>query len=189
MSFDTYISIVVTSFVAIAVALISILVSVIFSDNKNEGREKDKGKNGSKQNKIVKFNKRKLILKKIDQKLTKQHKIVFCFMFLAVLVIIVATILYIVRRPYIYNEVINKARFEYDNHNYMEAAKYYDEAAYIAHNSESKATALYSEGVCYFLLGIGSNDKKYFSQALEKYYTILDNKKYKDTKYYQDALT
>lgn len=170
---------------AIITAIAIGLISALISSDKNENREKGNGKNA---NTIIKFNKRKIVVKKILNKLTKQQKIILCFILLTGSVIIAIISLYLVWRPYEYKNEIIRASFEYDRHNFMEAAKYYDNAIYLAYDIETKAFALYCEGSCYFSAGLDTKDKNYFSQALEIYYSILNNEKYKKVEYYQDAL-
>ena len=186
MSFDTYFSIVITSIVAIVVGLFAVLFPMIFPDNidKKQGEKKKNRRRGKKRrNTTVKSSSQK-----IKQKLTKFHKIAIAFALLAALLLLGTTVVYEAQKPNKYNETINKAEFEYGNHNYLEAAKYYNEASYVAYNVETKVTALYCEGACYLQLGLSSNNDNYLSQALRKYYSIVDNKKYKNAEYYQDAL-
>jgi len=186
MSFDTYISIVITSIVAIVVGLFAVLFPMVFPDNidKKQGEQEKNRKGGKKRrNRTAKFS-----TQKINQKLTKFHKIAIAFALLGVIVLVGTTVVYQTQKPNKYNESINKAEFEYGNHNYLEAAKYYNEAAYVAYNVETKVTALYCEGACYLQLGLSSDNDNYLSQALSKYYAIIDNRKYKNAEYYQDAL-
>lgn len=192
MSFDTYLSIIITSIVAIVVGLFAVLFPMIFPDNldKKQGEKRKNRKRGKKRrNGIVQsFSQKKSIPQKINQKMTRFHKIAIAFVLLGALLLVGVTVIYQAQKPSKYNETINKAEFELENHNYLEAAKYYIEASYVAYNVETKVTALYWEGVCYLLLGLSSDDDNYLSQALRKYYTIIDNKKYKVAEYYQDAL-
>lgn len=171
-----------TSLVAIVVGLFSVLFPMIFSENVNKKQGKSKKTNG-RGNKTT-----KCPPPKIRQRITKFHKVSIAFTILGVLVCIITTLVYLNLKPQTYNEAINKAEFEFGNHNYMEAAKYYNEAAYVAYNVETKVTALYCEGACYFQLGLYSGDDNCLSQALEKYFDIISNKKYKNAEYYQDAL-
>lgn len=192
MSFDTYLSIVITSFVTIAIGLLTVLLPMIFPDNpdKKQGETRKNRKRGKKRrNGVVKsLPQKKSIFQKISQKLTRFHKVAIAFVFLGVLLLVGTTVIYQAQKPNKYNDIISRADFELGNQNYLEAAKYYNEASYVAYNVETKVIALYHEGVCYLQLGLSSNDDNYLSQALRKYYTIIDNKKYKEAEYYQDAL-
>ncbi len=97
----------------------------------------------------------------IKQKLTKFHKIAIAFAFLGGLLLVSTTVVYETQKPNKYNEAINRAEFEYGNRNYLEAAKYYNEATYAAYNVETKVTALYCEGACYLQLGLSSDNDNY----------------------------
>lgn len=185
MSFDTYFSIIITSIVAIVVGLFAVLFPMIFPENiekKQGGRKRNRGRK-KKRNPTVKS-----LPQNIKQKLTKFHKIAIAFAFLGGLLLVSTTVVYETQKPNKYNEAINRAEFEYGNRNYLEAAKYYNEATYAAYNVETKVTALYCEGACYLQLGLSSDNDNYLSQALRKYYLIIDNRKYKNAEYYQDAL-
>lgn len=187
MSFETFVTIIVTTVIGVGVVSIPILFNIWPFKRRNEGRNRDKVRKKDARN-IIKFSERKRELQKSNNRLTKDHKIFLCLVLLGVLVITVVIIIYLFLRPSAYNDAINKAEFEFGNRNYIEAAKYYNEAAYVAYDIETKVSALYYEGACYIQLGLYSDDNNYFSQALRKYYLIIGNSKYKDTEYYRDAL-
>lgn len=136
MSFDTYLSIIITSIVAIVVGLFAVLFPMIFPDNldKKQGEKRKNRKRGKKRrNGIVQsFSQKKSIPQKINQKMTRFHKIAIAFVLLGALLLVGVTVIYQAQKPSKYNETINKAEFELENHNYLEAAKYYYiEASYV----------------------------------------------------------
>lgn len=168
-------------------------IKIDFHDGAQFNFVKDNGKLDTIQNN--KTYQKKNNLGKIKRRITKKS-LILSILLLGIVVFLLLLTIHHVKNFFLYNSYINTANYLRENHNTLQAAENYHNAAETANkiiiNREIYVKATCMEADCYLLRALVEEEddiaRQYYARAGGIYGKIINNKEYKDTEMYVDAL-